>query len=299
VRRALAVALALLVAFAVPVAAQNPFPTPGHGTPPGGGGNPFPQGPGMPGNGPGGGFPGGGNNGPQPTDNEHVREFLRLLVIMRDLKLDKGFKFQDGLKVILGNVLKNMTRGWPDPTVSGLLGKLNKKLEWVNGIRDEITRLACTWPVSQRTRLLRDLYLRPIQLCRDQVNGIWGGATMDLPSGRVIVTTDPEMHELVNYTAATTSNLVSQRIQASLSWREKFAAMFGLSSDHRTSPGEAERDDALARAQTAEVMTSNHQLLLQDLWVKQVTDSVERADERSEKAVAFAIWSSFGSSGRQ
>jgi hypothetical protein len=224
---------------------------------------------------------------------------IEILEIIRDAKLDKGSKYQDGLKVILLKILTTLARPFPDPRKSGLLRKLGMDIEPVDGIREEILKLACTWRVSKRTRLLRDLYLTPLQLCKSDMDAIWGELSVKLPSGKVILTTDPDLHEIVNQSHAVTSNIVSQRVQASENWGDKFGSMFSNSANLRVTPGEAMRDDALARAMTAEVEASNSQILAQNLYVRQIEDMLDRAEERGEASVSYAILAGLSSGPRR
>jgi hypothetical protein len=71
-------------------------------------------------------------------------------------------------------------------------------------MRHELQNLACDWPLSPRTRILRDLMLKPTRLCRSAYQELWGAHD---------IFWDRDLQETHDYVAALTSNMISERTE--------------------------------------------------------------------------------------
>lgn len=141
----------------------------------------------------------------------------------------------------------------------------------VRGIRREVQALSCSWVFSPRTALMRNLLLRPLKLCKPEFRFIWGTSQRHW---------DADAQELQDYVGTLTGNVISERVQDEEDWTALFPEMEGLSAWIRTSPGEANRDEAVLLAAAGQVANSNGLLASQKLLIDGLEREMERRDER-------------------
>jgi hypothetical protein len=141
----------------------------------------------------------------------------------------------------------------------------------MKGIRREIEEMACSWPLSSRTLRLRDLYLSSRALCRPDVQLLWGSS-----EGRA----DEGLGEFRDYMSALSLNMAGTRAGAVAHWEDIFPGMEKASAQLRSSPGEANRDGAVALAGAGVVASSNSALETQELLVSELERTWERREER-------------------
>lgn len=164
-----------------------------------------------------------------------------------------------------------------DDVVSGyafpgaVFQEIRQALDEVKGIRDEVEGISCGWRFSVRTGLLRDLYLRPLKLCRPTFQFVWGSGEEHW---------DRDLQEVQDYVGTLTANMVSERTEAEGSWRRIFPGMEKATGMLRLSPGEANRDEAVALAGAGVVADSNSALASHALLLAELEREMERFEER-------------------
>jgi hypothetical protein len=185
-----------------------------------------------------------------------------------------------------------ISQGRIDTLVSGyafpasVFRDISATIDQVHGIRDEIQQMSCDWQFSIRTGLLRDLNLRPLKLCRPSFQLIWGGSDNHW---------DADMQEAQDYVGTLTGNMISERVQAEESWRTVFPGMEQATGALRQSPGEANRDEAVALAGAGVVADSNSAMASQALLLDQVEREMDRFEDRKGHDMAeFMLLSTKG-----
>lgn len=164
-----------------------------------------------------------------------------------------------------------------DDVVSGyafpgaVFQEIRQALDEVKGIRTEVEEISCGWRFSVRTGLLRDMYLRPLSLCRPSFQFIWSSGEGHW---------DGDLQEIQDYVGTLTANMVSERTEAEGSWRRVFPGMEKATGALRLSPGEANRDEAVALAGAGVVADSNSALASQTLLLAQLERETERFEDR-------------------
>jgi hypothetical protein len=152
-----------------------------------------------------------------------------------------------------------------------LFGELRQTLSQVKGIRDELAALSCGWRFSSRTASLRDLYFSPRLVCRRGFQAVWGASSFG---------PDRDLEEFRDYVGALSTNMISGRVDAAEAWREQFPAIEQGSALVRQSPGEANRDEAVALAGAGRIADSNSALATESLLLEEVEASAERENAR-------------------
>ncbi len=142
-------------------------------------------------------------------------------------------------------------------------------------LKQQVESLACGWRFSKRSGLLRDLYLRPIRLCKPEVKFIFGDHSSFL---------DGDTQELYDWTAKNTRNLVHERtVGPADGWNpargpegtwndvatETAKRIAGLEGDDEASEGWAVRYGAQLAADRLQVETNTLQLRTQKTLVGQ------------------------------
>jgi hypothetical protein len=165
--------------------------------------------------------------------------------------------------------IKNLVRkiGFP----AELFEPLEKVVSSVKGIRQEIEEISCDWQFSRRTSVLKDLYLAPFRLCRESFQAIWGTS-----QGRW----DSDLHEFQDYEGTLSANLIAERARGVAGWQDIFASIEHDSALLRRSPGEANRDEAVALAGAGLIAHSGSAIASQTLLVRELDREMERFDER-------------------
>jgi hypothetical protein len=159
------------------------------------------------------------------------------------------------------------------------------KTVWEEGVtlKQQVESLACGWRFSSRSALLRDLYLKPIRLCRPEVKLIFGDHSPFF---------DGDVHELYDWTSKNTRNLIHERTVGPVdggdpergpegTWEavatDTAAQIVGLEED-KASEAWALRYGAQLASDRLQVQTNTLQLRAQQLLVEQ-----QRRDYRAVK----------------
>lgn len=164
-----------------------------------------------------------------------------------------------------------------DAVVSGyafpgaVFQEIRQVINEVKGIREEVEGISCDWRFSTRTGLLRDMYLRPLKLCRPSFQLVWGSGEAHW---------DHDLQEVHDYVGTLTANMISERTQAEVGWRRVFPGIEKGTAAFRLSPGEANRDEAVALAGAGLVADSNSAMASHTLLLAQLERETERFEER-------------------
>jgi hypothetical protein len=139
-------------------------------------------------------------------------------------------------------------------------------------MRHELQRLACDWPMSPRTKVLRDLMLKRMSLCRLDYQELWGAHD---------IFWDRDLQETHDYVATMTANMISERTEKTyMTWVRAHRDLFEGHALYLTSPGEANRAEAAALAWANQVALGNSQMTTQSLLIKQMARDMDRFDEK-------------------
>jgi hypothetical protein len=164
--------------------------------------------------------------------------------------------------------------------------EIRQTIDEVQGIRNEVAALSCDWSFSPRTQLLRTTYLRPLTLCKSEFRLLWGSA-----EGHP----DEDLQEAQDHAAIVTTNLISERVEAEQTWREIFPSLESESAAVRKSPGEANRDEAVALAGAGVIADSNSTMSTQMLLLQQLDSEMERREDKRHLEMAeFLLRSASG-----
>ena len=149
-------------------------------------------------------------------------------------------------------------------------------------MRHELQNLACDWPLSPRTRILRDLMLKPRHLCRSAYQELWGAHD---------IFWDRDLQETHDYVAALTSNMISDRTEKTYTtWVRAHRDLLEGHALYLTSPGEANRAEAAALAWANQVALGNSQVVTQNLLLRQMSRDMDRFDERKAADLTYFIY---------
>jgi hypothetical protein len=171
--------------------------------------------------------------------------------------------------------INDLVSGYAFP--ASLFREIHETIDDVKDIRDEVTAIACDWRFSERTGLLRDVYLRPLKLCRPSFQLLWGSGEGHW---------DADLQEMQDYVGTLTTNMVSERVEAEGSWRHIFPDMQRATAVFRASPGEANRDEAVALAGAGVVADSNSAIASQTLLLAQFEREMDRFEDRKSLDMA-------------
>lgn len=146
-------------------------------------------------------------------------------------------------------------------------------------MRHELQRLACDWPMSPRTKLLRDLMLKRLSLCRLDYQELWGAHD---------IFWDRDLQETHDYVATMTANMISERTEKTyMTWVRAHRDLFEGHALYLTSPGEANRAEAAALAWANQVALGNSQMTTQSLLIRQMARDMDRFDERKARDLTY------------
>lgn len=181
---------------------------------------------------------------------------------------------------------QSIIQGKIDLLVSGyafpgaVVRDIREAIDQVKGIRNEVEAISCDWRFSPRTSLLRDLYLAPPKFCRPSFQFVWGSGQGHW---------DGDLQEMQDQVGTLTANMVSERVDAEVGWRRVFPGLEKATGLLRKSPGEANRDEAVALAGAGVVADSNSAMASQSLLLAQLEREMERFEERKGKDMAELI----------
>jgi hypothetical protein len=146
-------------------------------------------------------------------------------------------------------------------------------------MRHEIQRLACGWPMSPRTKLLSDLMLKPMSLCRLDYQELWGAHD---------IFWDRDLQETHDYVATMTANMISERTEKTYTtWTRAHRDLLEGHALYLTSPGEANRAEAAALAWANQVALGNSQVTTQSLLIRQMARDMDRFDEKKSLDLTY------------
>lgn len=146
-------------------------------------------------------------------------------------------------------------------------------------MRHELQRLTCDWPMSPRTRLLKDLMFKPVRLCRLDYQELWGAHDLYW---------DRDLQETHDYVATMTANMISERTEKTYTtWTRAHRDLFEGHALYLTSPGEANRAEAAALAWANQVALGNSQVVTQSLLLRQMSRDMDRFDAKKAADLTY------------
>jgi hypothetical protein len=181
------------------------------------------------------------------------------------------------------------------------IDEVRKIARQVRTLKDEVGRLACGWRFSPRTRILEGLYLNPVKLCRPSFQNVFGSHDRFGDAG---------LQEMLDWTSATTHNLIQERTIGrepgkagppagpEFSWQRIAAEGVRDLTTSISRPGQAVRFAAQYSADGLQVEASTLQLRTQALLVEQQSRDYRRMKARQGHAYAFFLLSELEASGR-
>ena len=162
---------------------------------------------------------------------------------------------------------------WPDAARRPLAGA-SRVLVQIRTLRQQIESLACGWRFSARSAILRDLYLRPVKLCKPGLQAVWG-------DHRGLF--DADLQEYLDWSSTVSHNLVQERTVGreagdrrpsdpqgpEYTWQRIADGAARDLAAHVNTPGEAVRMGAQLSADTLRVENNTLQLRAQTSLVEQ------------------------------
>ena len=195
---------------------------------------------------------------------------------LNEWKLKQLRCLQDAMAVREATVL------WPWKALDAIKAGLRR----VDTLREEVERLACDWRFTPRTAMFRDLYRRPVKLCRDAFHALWGTHERFY---------DADRQELLDWTSTLTHNMIEDRTIHDYgtagelpeeTW-SRIAIEAGKSlGSPGSSPGEAARLGAELQADKLRVDANTIQLAAQTILVEQQARDLKALKRRRERALA-------------
>ena len=159
-------------------------------------------------------------------------------------------------------------------------------LRSVDTLREEVERLACDWHFTRRTAQFRDLYRRPLKLCRDSFQVLWGSHEGFY---------DADRQELLDWTSTVTHNMIEDRTiheygtagePPEETWRWIGAESGKVLGSPGASPGQAARLGAQLQADELRTNSNTIQLAAQTILVQQQARDLKALAARRERALA-------------
>ena len=169
---------------------------------------------------------------------------------------------------------------------ASVVRSIGQTLRSITRIRDEAEALTCDWRFTSRTALLRDLNLGPLTLCKPSFQLAWGE-----DGGHW----DSDLEEMHDYVGTLSANMLSHRVESEETWSQAFPAVEALTASVWKSPGEANREEAVALSGAGLVADSNSALQTQTLLLQQMERQDERFQDRKQLDMAqFLLVSATG-----
>lgn len=166
------------------------------------------------------------------------------------------------------------------------LGAIKAGLRSVDTLREEVERLACDWRFTPRTALFRDLYRRPVKLCRDSFHALWGSHEDFY---------DADRQELLDWSSTLTHNMIEDRTihdhggageVPEETWRRIAMAAEQSLGSSGNSPGEAARLGAELQADRLRVDANTMEMAAQTILVQQQARDLKALKRRRDRALA-------------
>jgi hypothetical protein len=179
---------------------------------------------------------------------------------------------EDGLH---GDILGLYKEVFPGSSsfVSGVFQDMAAAARAMQTVRSDAQRLACDWRFTARTLSLRNGLLAPLHVCKPTFQVTWG-------KGDAWMQDLEEFHDAVGSFGM---NVLSQRADAEDgSWAVIWPAIEDGAEHVRRTPGEANRDEAVALAGADLMAQQNGNLKAMRLLVEQNDRDLERFVERKE-----------------
>jgi hypothetical protein len=153
-----------------------------------------------------------------------------------------------------------------------LLKPINLIVDEVESIVHEVGELSCGWNWSPRTKLIHDMYLNRLAICRPEFQMIWGSSEGHW---------NESQHELQQYIATMAQNTISDHVKGSSDWVKAFhekevANAIGT----RNTPGEALRDAAFMLSEVGQVSQNNSDMQAARLALISAQNAHEDWEER-------------------
>ena len=186
---------------------------------------------------------------------------------------------QDGLEGSILGIESDAFPGSPE-TATGVYRDMSLLAQELVTLRADVLRLSCGWRFTARTALLQRSLLEPVHFCKPSFQAAWGigsGFTRDLD----------ELHDAVSSLGL---NVLSSRSDAEdASWAPAWASLQESAGHLRRSPGEANRDEAVALSGADLMAGQDARLRATKILVEANDRDLDRFLERKEADFATAI----------